>query len=386
MLRKCCGNLKKVFCRRDFPILLFLAVSTIALSSVSSAQTDTSAPPPEGNVDSIAPSSAPADRQAPNGPSNKLARWLEVDALNVATRYRFVDTDSGLSANQNQYQINARWRFKFDAKGKYSIYAALHTGAIFTSGWDNTGWGTGDAQNDINLKQLYFDAKPAKWIEVQVGGIAPTNGVNTEITGYDNDGYIMGERATIRHPKKLYFDEISATNAFIGDLTTPNVFRRFKRLGNSNYHQFLVSKQVNKRVRFSADYTFESGRDFLRQAINVGTGELKFLDRIVFENYQRLDPDPGYGFSVHGEKKVNNRVSLGGGFTNIDAPMLNADRFPPGKRLFAHGTYKLTRELSLNAFFVQAVGSLPTPISPRTRLDVVLTFNILEVFHRLKIL
>lgn len=351
--------------------------SILAISASSQSVSPTPKPPIEHQT-------APANSPSSSTYAAPLKRWLEFDAINVSDRYRFVETNSGISTHQDQYQINLRARFKFDAEGKYSVYAGLFTGTNITSGWNNTGWGAGDAQTTPYLKLLYFDAKPAKWIEFQVGGIAPNNGENTEITGYDNDAYLMGERVLIRRPKKLFFDEISMTNAFVGDVTTPNVFRRFKRLGNSNYHQLLVRKQLNKRVGFSADYTFESGRDFLRQAVNVKAPELGIVDHVVFENYQRLDSGGGYGFSLWGDKKVNQHLTLGGGFSHIDEPMLNGDRYAQGNRLFVNGTYKLTRELSINTFYIHAVGDLPTPATPRSRLDIILTFNILEMLHHLK--
>jgi len=224
-----------------------------------------------------------------------------------------------------------------------------------------------------------------KWLQVQVGGIAPNNGENSEITGYDNDSYITGERVTLRKVKALYFDEISATNAYIGDVNRPNVFRRFKRLGSSNYHQFLVRKQVSKRVGFSADYTFEGGTDTFRQAVRVSAPEAKVFDILHFENYQRVDPEKGYGFSLWGEKVIRKKLNLSGGFARIDTTMFNADRFPRGNRFFIGAAYRLTRELTLNPVLIQAVGPLDSPSIPRTRLDVILTFNVLETLRRLKV-
>src|SRR5205085_629189 len=109
---------------------------------------------------------------------------------------------------------------------------------------------------DFNLRQLYFDARPVDGIQIQVGGLGIERGENTEITTYDNDGYIVGERLHIARPKRLYFDDIVATRAFIGDTNQPNVFRRLHRLDEANYYQLLVRKTVNKAFGFSADYTY----------------------------------------------------------------------------------------------------------------------------------
>src|SRR4030095_3972432 len=242
---------------------------------------------------------AGAQPPSPTSPvHSEIKRWFDLGELTAATRNRYVRTDAGLTTDPLQYQVVARGRFKFDSKGKYSIDGLLTTGNNIQGGWNLTGLGTGNGQAGFYVKQLYFEAKPIKQIDVQFGGIAPNNGENTEITGYDNDAYLMGERVKILYPKKLYFDEISFTNGFIGDITQPNVFPRFKRLKTSNYRQFLVHKTISKRASFSADYTFASETHMLRQAVKLNIPELHFVDSFRFENYQRLDPNPGYGFAL----------------------------------------------------------------------------------------
>jgi hypothetical protein len=215
-----------------------------------------------------------------------------------------------------------------------------------------------------------------------VGGLATNNGENTEITGYDNDAYFMGERVTVRAPKNLYFDEISAVNGHLGDTTKPNVFRRFKRLDESNYHQFMVRKRINKNVAFSADYTFEAGRDTFRQAVKFSIPGLRSVDSIRFENYQRVDPEKDYGFAFSGEKTLRKKLNLSAGFAHIETVMFNGDAYPKGNRLFAGWRLKMTRELTFGGIWLQAVGPLPAANSPRTRLDIVLTYNILETLRR----
>jgi hypothetical protein len=315
----------------------------------------------------------------------KIKRWFDLEALAVATRYRYVNSNAGVSTSAQQYQVFARGRFKFDPKGKYSVVGAIATGNNIGGGWNNTGWGTGDVQAEFYVKQLYFEAKPIKPLAIQFGGIAPNNGENTEITGYDNDVYLMGERVSVRDAKRFYFDEISATNGFLGDPTRPNVFRRFKRLDESNYHQFLIRKNIGKRASFSADYTFDSGTDTLRQAVKLNVPELKVVDSLRFENYERLDPRPGYGFGLTGEKKVTPKLSLIGGVTKISHTVLNGDRYPRGTRLYLGGTYKITREFSINPIIIQGVGPLAAPSIPRTRFEIVAAYNFLEALHHYKI-
>lgn len=318
--------------------------------------------------------------------SQNIKRWFEIDALTLSPRYRFVRSRSGVTTNnQAQYQLNVRVRFKFDKKGRYSINAGLFSGSVLNSGWNNTGVGTGDGVTNLYLKQLYFSAKPVKEVDIQFGGIGLNNGENTEITGYDNDAFLMGQRVSVKAPKHVYFDEISVANGYIGDIDKPSVFKRFNRLNESNYHQFLIRKTVNKYVSFSADYTFESGRDTLHQAIKFKLPKGNALDSLLFENYQRLDPDRGYGFGIYGDKALHKQFTLGGGFARIDKPMLNADRFPTGKRVYVNALYKFSPEFSLNGVLIQGVGPLPASSSPRTRFDLIFSYNILETLRRLKV-
>lgn len=342
--------------------LLILVLALLCIASTVTAQTAKATPTPQ--------------------PHPEVHRWFEIEALSISTRYRYVDNALGrTTSNQQQWQFTGRGRFKFDRKAKYSVVTQLGTGNNLTGGWNNTGWGTGDLQTNIFVKHLYFDAKPVKPVEIQFGGIPLNNGENTEITGYDNDAYLTGERIVIRAPKQVWFDEISVSNGYLGDVNRPNVFRRFKHLNKSNYHQFLVRKKVNSRVGFSADYTFESGIDTLRQAVKVDTHELKFADSLLFENYQRIDPDAGYGFALTGSKHVNSKLELIGGFAKISHTMFNGDRFPQGERLYLSAAYKITRELTLNPVIIQAVGPLATPTTTKTRFEIILGYNILEAFH-----
>jgi hypothetical protein len=315
----------------------------------------------------------------------EIKRWFDFEALTAATRNRYVKTDGGLTTHPLQYQVVVRARFKFDSKGKYSVDGLVTTGNNIQSGWNLTGVGTGNGQARLYVKQLYFEAKPVKPIDVQLGGFAPNNGENSEVTGYDLDAYIMGERVRILHPKKLYFDEISFTNAFIGDVTEPNVFLRFKRLAKSNYHQFLVRKTINKRASFSADYTFDSGTDMLRQAIKLNVPELGFVDSLRFENYERLDPNPGYGFALTGEKKVGKKLNFLGGFAKISHTFLNGDRYPRGTRVYFHTAYKITPELSVGPVIIQAIGPLKSLAIARTRFEFIASYNFLEALHHHRI-
>ena len=380
------GNARSLLSRwgTAFVPVLFAAAAVLCVSLDARSQTAASTPEPAKPAVS-SPDVVPGDKQKAPDRAKEIKRWFEFDDLTINARYRYSRNAFGNTvSNQLQWRFTGKARFKFDRKGKYSVVAGLYTGNSFTGGWNTTGWGTGSRQTNLYLKQLYFDAKPVKAVEIQFGGIGINNGENTEATGYDNDAYITGERVIIRHPKKLYFDEISLTNAHIGDFNRPSVFRRFDNLAKSNYHQFLVRKQASKRIGFSADYTFDNGSDTFRQAVKIKTPETRIADFILFENYQRFDGPGRYGFNVFGERKIGKKLTLDLGFAHIDGRLLNGDRYPQGNLIHANASYKFSPEFSFTAFAIHGVGPMLGPL-PRTRVDLIFTYNVLETLRRHKL-
>jgi hypothetical protein len=317
-------------------------------------------------------------------PQSGISRWLELQASSLLTRYRYGDTTrSVVTHNQQQHQELFRGRLKFDPRGRFALNASLTTGSAFTSGWDNTGWGMGQGTAMLYLKQLYLSGAPVKGLELQFGGLAVLRGESTEITHYDNDGYITGERLTLRRPKDLFFDEVTVTYAYLGDLLSPGINKRFRRLDESNYHQFLSIKRLGARATVSFDYTFQWGIETLRQAIRFGTKEFRVVDFVRFENYQRVDYLPDYGYALYAEKALHKSVSVGGGLADVDPNYggLNGDRFSTGRRLFVNATWTLLPELSVATFFARAAGN-DAPLVNRTRFDVVLTYNLFRSLQR----
>ena len=65
--------------------------------------------------------------------------------------------------------------------------------------------------------------------------------------------------------------------------------------------------------------------------------------------------------------------------------MLNGDRYPRGTRVFFLAAYKITPELSLGPAIFQAIGPLDSPSLPRTRVDIIASYNILDALRHYKI-
>ena len=144
--------------------------------------------------------------QAPVPPEKKppppLARWVDLQNATLNTRYRFIDNSAGtVTTNQLQHRESLRARFKFDAPGKYALNVGVFSGSRFTSGWNNTGIGMGDWQAPLAVRVVYFAAQPASGIEAQYGSLYILKGESSEITTYDEDGYVIGERVSVRRPR-----------------------------------------------------------------------------------------------------------------------------------------------------------------------------------------
>jgi hypothetical protein len=319
-----------------------------------------------------------------SAPARDKIWWLELQTASLYTRYRYVESSALVTtANQMQHKESFKGRLKFDKQDRLSLNAGVFSGRQFIGTWNNTGWGTGTGQSNLALKQLFIAAAPFRGLTLEYGGLYILRGESTEITSYDDDGYIMGERVSLQNPNSFFFDEISVTYAYLGDINTPNINKRFHRLKQSNYHQFLVAKKLGRRIGISVDYTFQDGKETVREAIKVTAPEMHFLDFIRFENYQRTDVNPGYGFALYGEKMLRRRITLGGGYAQIDPHYgnLNADHFLTGKRIFLMGSFQILPELSFAPYLTRGVAN-QVSVTQRIRLDFVLNYNLLKSLQR----
>lgn len=338
---------------------------------------------------------APSAAQQPAtvGPAGKPApapvhRWYEAQAISLDARYRLIESSAGVrSANHLQHKQTFKGALRFDAQGRYTLQANAGTGSSFTGSWENAGPGTGEADARFGVRHLYVSAVPVHGLEAQVGGLGLVRGEGTEITTYDNDGYVMGERVSVKRPDVLYLDEVSISAGYLGDVNTPSVFARADRLDEHNYTQALVGKTLGRRAAASVDWTKAAGVTTWRQAIRIGTKESRAVDAIRLELYQRTSGEHAGGFAVTAERALPGKVALGVGYASIDRDYggLNGDRFNRGTRLFVDAKMPLVRDLSLNVFYTAAVRN-DYPIGNAHRFDVVVGYNVLKALQRAKVL
>jgi hypothetical protein len=313
-----------------------------------------------------------------------LSRWLDLQTATVALRYRDIRTNAGVTtSSQLQDQEQIKFRVKLDTQGRYGISAGLFTGNTFTAGWNNTGLGAGDNAYSLTIKQLFVDAQPVRGIVAQVGSLYFWRGESTEITTFDNDGYVTGERASIKRPETLFLDEILVTRGYLGDLTTPNFFRRTNRIDEANYRQFAVAKTLGKRAGASLDYSVQSHAETLRGGVRTSVRELRFVDTLRLEGYRRLNQVVAGGLAISGEKAVTMRYTAGFGYATIDPKYgaWNGERYGIGRHLFAIGTLTVSPELSFGYYVARGVANdFRVPIG--TRVEIIGTYNVLKRLQR----
>ena len=331
--------------------------------------------------------------QAPNSATSPkpavppaLARWVDLQNATLNLRYRFIDTTAGaITTNQLQHRESVRALVKFDPKARYTANFGLFTGARFTSGWDNTGWGIAGGQKNLAFKAMYLSAVPITGVEAQYGGLYIIKGESTELTTYDEDGYVTGQRISVKRPKQLFFDELSATVGYLAaDPRDIPISRRTKYLNDTpNYRHFLVDKKFRTRAGVSVDFTYADGARTWRQGLTLKTPEARVVDTVVLELYERTNRAADQGFALTLDKAVHRKVSVNWGYASIDRGygILNSDRFQIGNRAFAMVTYNISPALLASAFITRAIGN-DMPLPQRTLSNIVFTYNALPALKR----
>ena len=303
--------------------------------------------------------------------------------LHLSSRFRWFEDNTGrVRSSTLQWQPQIRARFLFDANARYSVHVGAFSGATLVSGWDNTGGGIGEFTGDFNVKQLFLAAEPVKGLEFQVGSLYMNRGEVAENVSYDNDTYLTGERVTFR-PAKGRLTQLSVATGYYGEFREPNFFQRADRLGDWNYGQVLAGFRVASRVQASVDYTYEDGRDILREGVTIRMPEkIRVLTSVKVESYQRLENENGLllnkagaGFNVSGDLRIK-KLTVTTGVMSVDRfyGPYNGDRYEVGTRFYYYGTSPGTRDFSVGWFHGEAFAT-DYPIPNKHRFEIIATIN-----------
>jgi hypothetical protein len=353
---------------------LALGCCLVFLSHASSGFAQAAAPVPQAAaVDQPEPPPQPATSAAP---TPAIRRWLDVQSVHVATRFRWHENSAGrVTSSTQQWQSQLRGRFLFDGEGRYTIGALASTGGSFPVSWNNTGVGIGTFAHPFNVKQLFLAAEPVKGVQFEAGGLYMNRGELGEHLTYDMDAFIVGERVTFRPPRGR-ITQIAVTGGHFGEFTEVNVFKRFDGFADQNYAQALVGFALHPRVAASVDYTYEAGRDILREGVTIRMpAPVKTLTQLKFEAYQRMSEADGHGFNAAADLRIQ-RLSVTAGVMSVDRRYgpFNGDRYETGKRYYSISTYAATREFSVQVFHSKAF-DIDFPVAFAHRYEIVLIYN-----------
>lgn len=378
--------------------------------------------PPAPNSSSTASAVTPAASPAPatSGWATSFDRWVDLNEMTFSLRYRSVfDSNNAHEYNQGQQRSIVDGKFKFDQEGKYGIVFHASTGKYFN--WAYADYMGGGNQEGFEaefakatpiqqaaiaaymtpsqiayqeasggwsfyIRRLYGDVEPVEGLELQYGSLDINRGSASEITTYDYDGYIDGGRILIKQPRRFFFDEVSLTSAYFGDLYVPNFFARGDRLEDSNYHQALLRKRFLGHFDATMDYTWQDASNTFRESVMARIPETKILDSARFEFYERAngisfrnvyDVAPGgKGWAFTLAKKNIGRVSMEGGYAHIDQHQavltqsesaatltmgVNGDAYGMGTRYFVHPVVRITPYVDLVGYYTHLIGQFVIP-------------------------
>ena len=339
-------------------------------------------------------------------------RWLDLKTLSWSGRYRnSTNADGRHLFDFGQDRYIADGRLKLDKGGNYSINFHASSGRTFN--WAFADFYGGQYRDSViaarpyksaaqqaaltkaiaadpdgaayklgfpsrggyfYFRQLYVSATPVSQITFEFGSLPIEHGQNTEITSFDDDGYMSGERIRLHDPKHLFFDQIAATGGFIGNTLTPNFFARGSDLKTNNYQQYLVEKKIGVRAVASVDYSELNKTHSMREAVALKIPEAKIIDSARFEVYQRMNDvliggvnfASGSGFAVFANKLIEKKVDAQVGFASVDnnyaaysgSPYLatigfgwNGDAYSAGKRAFTKVNWKLANGVEAFGFY-----------------------------------
>ncbi len=305
-----------------------------------------------------------------------LRRWLDVQSLLAAARFRFTENSADrVTVSDLQWQTQFRGRFLFDEAGRYHVGAFVTTGPTFRSGWNSSGVGLNREIHPLKVRHLYFGATPVRSLELQAGGLAFNRGELADAIAADNDSFFIGERVTVR-PARGAITQLSVAAGRFDAVGQPNFFTQLDDAGNFNYGQALVGFKLGERARASVDYTYENGRDILREGVAIRLpSTVKLLSVVRIELYQRVDPDRAQGYSIAADVRFD-KLTATAGVVSTDRHYgpFNGDRYELGSRYYYLLNYPLTPELALQLYHTRAF-DIQFPITLKQRFDVVATYN-----------
>lgn len=321
--------------------------------------------------------SAGSEAHAQTDEPLRIGQWISIDQVDLGLRARSQQrTDGSVEARGLEHLVALRGQFEFDGAGRQRIVFGAYSGASYASGWNPSGIG-GQFSPAIYLKHLYLAVSLSPHLEVEYGSLYPIPGKSTATIGYDNDGYLAGQRVRLTYPT-WFFDEITGTYAHFGSTDRQQFTDRLATLFQPNLVQVFLTKQISPRWNVAGDYTAGAGTHTIRLALS-GENRMGF-DSLRMEMYREMAKPRGFGLGVHARRSLSRRVILQGGYGDIDTrqALLSGTEFFDGRRVYAQAEIRVTRALSGRLLWTRAFAN-SRPVSAARRFEVGLLWDALAL-------
>ena len=239
-------------------------------------------------------------------PAPPLARWVDLQNATLNTRYRFIDNSAGvITTNQIQHRESLRARLKFDAPGRYALNLGDVYGRPIHERLEQHGHRAGRLAGPARRAAPVLRGSANHRSRSAVRKHVHLKGESTEITTYDDDGYVIGERVSVRRPRSCSSTRCrrrSATSRATSDGDRRQQARQVPQRPSELRALPRRQEDSGTRAGISADFTSVDGARTWRAATNVNTKELRAVDSILFENYWRTNNNAGVRLCGDGDQ------------------------------------------------------------------------------------
>lgn len=321
-----------------------------------------------------------------------IPRHVTFEVMDGLLQYRYIDNGAHQVADRDLlYKLSTRVKISLWGEGKTYVALRGESGRSFQGSTDYTGVGKNKSRWTYNLKSLYAGQKIGSHLEAQAGGIEYDRGAGAEGTYADNDGWLEGYRLRYSASGHRWApDKVSVTVGYVGDLAQPNEFARIHRMGDENYIQVLVQKQILKNGNASAEFFSLQGIRYGRSAVRWKNVHAYLFDEIGVEQVVRATDHGSFGWFGTLSRKLDQKGRFVPGFFYSQVPSqmylngktqmwVNGDCFVLGKRTGPTFKYTPFKQIEFTLFGSDRLDNTP---GPRYRGQIQVRYQFASLFNQ----
>lgn len=301
-----------------------------------------------------------------------LAHRIQFLALDLISQSRYMDAGPGQVTSRDEfYKLSTRVQLNLTGDGNTYLQARGESGRIFQFSYDYTGFGLHPGYWSYNLKSLFLGQNFGPHLEAQAGGIEYDQGVGTEATYNDNDGWLEGYRLRYTGLGHYLPHKISVTVGYAGDLRMPNFFARAPRMAEENYIQVLAQQKFTKTLELSASYDSIQGIRYCREAFRWQKLPIPVVSPdLAIEALTRASDNPTFGWFGSLARNLDHKGRYRPGMYYLDLPrgmfqlganqiFFNGDCYSVGKHIGPTFRYAPLRDLDITFFGSDRLDNTP---------------------------